>query len=62
MHKRISPHGDYDHMGEAINLVDNFKVDNVIFNCGDFNELEHDLIKVLDQKILNILVVLIKLM
>ena len=50
MHKRISPHGDYDHMGEAINLVDNFKVDNVIFNCGDFNELEHDLIKVLDKK------------
>ena len=37
-------------MGEAINLVDNFKVDNVIFNCGDFNELEHDLIKVLDKK------------
>ena len=49
-------------MGEAINLVDNFKVDNVIFNCGDFNELEHDLIKVLDKKILNIIVVLIKLM
>ena len=26
MRKRISPHGDYDHMGEAINLVNNFKV------------------------------------
>ena len=37
-------------MGEAINLVENFKVENVIFNCGEFNELEHDLIKVLNNK------------
>ena len=37
-------------MGEAINLVENFKVEKVIFNCGDFNELELDLIKVLDKK------------
>ena len=36
-------------MGEAINLVENFKVENVIFNCGEFNELEQDLIKVLDK-------------
>ena len=43
-------HGDYDHMGEAINLVDNFKVEKVIFNCGEFNELEKELIKVLDKK------------
>ena len=50
MHKRISPHGDYDHMGEAINLVENFKVEKVIFNCGDFNELELELIKALDKK------------
>ena len=28
-----SPHGDYDHMGETINLVNNFKVEKVIFNC-----------------------------
>jgi len=27
MHKRISPHGDYDYMGETINLVNNFKVE-----------------------------------
>ena len=26
MHKSMSSHGDYDHMGEAINLVNNFKV------------------------------------
>ena len=50
MHKRMSPHGDYDHMGEAINLVENFKVEKVILNCGNFNELEQDLIKVLDKK------------
>ncbi len=50
MHKRISPHGDYNHMGKAINLVNNFKVEKVIFNCGDFNELELDLIQVLDKK------------
>ena len=50
MHKRISPHGDYDHMGEAINLVENFKVDEVIFNCAEFNQLEQELIKALEKK------------
>ena len=43
-------HGDYDHMGEAINLVNNFKVEKVIFNCGPYNDLEKELIKVLDKK------------
>ena len=37
-------------MGEAINLVENFKVEKVIFNCGVFNDLEQELIKVLDKK------------
>ena len=37
-------------MGEAINLVNNFKVEKVIFNCGPFNNLEKELIKVLDKK------------
>ena len=37
-------------MGEAINLVENFKVEKVIFNCGEFNKLEQDLIKVLDKR------------
>ena len=46
----ILSHGDYDHMGEAINLVNNLKVEKVIFNCGEFNELEQSLIKVLDKK------------
>ncbi len=30
MHKHMSPHGDYDHIGGSINLINNFKVDNVI--------------------------------
>src|SRR5574344_2398053 len=37
-------------MGEAINLVENIKVEKVIFNCGEFNEIEKDLIKALDKK------------
>ena len=37
-------------MGEAINLVNNFKVGKVIFNCGEFNDLEKELIKALDKK------------
>lgn len=46
----ILTHGDYDHIGEAVNLVNNFKVEKVIFNCGEFNKLEQDLIKILDKK------------
>ena len=46
----IITHGDYDHMGEAINLVNNFKVEKVIFNCGELNKLELDLIGVLNKK------------
>ncbi|NLL45002.1 MAG: DNA internalization-related competence protein ComEC/Rec2 [Mollicutes bacterium] len=46
----IITHGDYDHMGEAINIVNNFKIENVIFNCGPYNDLEKELIKVLNKK------------
>ena len=46
----ILTHGDYDHMGEAVNLVNDFKVEQVVFNCGEFNDLEKELIKVLNQK------------
>ncbi len=37
-------------MGEAINLVNSFKADKVIFNCGEYNDLEKELINVLDKK------------
>ena len=46
----VLTHGDYDHMGEVVNLVNNFKVEKVIFNCGPYNDLEQELIKVLDKK------------
>ena len=46
----ILTHGDYDHMGESINLVNKFKVENVIFNKGKYNYLEQELIKVLNKK------------
>ena len=46
----IITHGDYDHMGEAINLVENFKVEKVIFNCDELNDLEKELIEVLGKK------------
>ena len=46
----ITTHGDYDHMGESLNIVNNFKVGNVILNCGSLNELEQDLITLLDKK------------
>ena len=46
----VVSHGDFDHMGEAINLVNNFKVKNVIFNCGEYNNLEKNLIMVLNKK------------
>jgi len=37
-------------MGETINLVNNFKVEKVIFNCGSYNDLEQELINVLNKK------------
>ena len=46
----VLTHGDYDHMGDAINVIENFKVDKVIFNCGESNNLEKELIKVLEKK------------
>ena len=46
----ILTHGDQDHMKESIYLVENFKIKKVIFNCGSYNELEQELIKILNKK------------
>ena len=46
----ITTHGDYDHMGESLNIVNNFKVGDVILNCGSLNEWEQNLITLLDKK------------
>ena len=43
----IISHGDYDHIGNAFYLVDNIKIEKVILNCGEVNDLENDLIKIL---------------
>ena len=37
-------------MGDTINVVNNIKIENVIFNCGSYNDLENELIKILDKK------------
>ena len=37
-------------MGDMISLIENFKVDRVIFNCGSYNELENKLINILNNK------------
>ena len=46
----ILTHGDQDHAGEAINLVNKFKVEQVIFNQGSIDELENRIISVLNSK------------
>lgn len=46
----IISHGDFDHMGEAINLVNGFRIDKVIFNLGEYNYLELEFIKELKRK------------
>ena len=46
----ILSHGDYDHIGEGLNLVNNFKIKNVIFNNDSYNNIEKELIKALQEK------------
>ena len=40
-------------MGDGLYLIDKFKVENVIFNCGEFNALEKELIKKLNKRKVN---------
>lgn len=40
-------------MGDAINLVNKYSIDKVIFNNGPFNNLENSLIKILRNKKIN---------
>jgi len=46
----IFSHGDYDHMGEAVSFVNRFKIESVIFNHDEYNDLELEVIKILDEK------------
>ena len=43
--KLIITHGDNDHGGEALNIINNFKVEKIILNNNSFNALEESLIK-----------------
>ncbi len=45
MHKPMSPHGDYDHLGEANYLIENFKIKKIIFNSNEYNINEKAIIK-----------------
>lgn len=49
----IITHGDSDHIGASSYLINNFHVNNVIFNCGSYSDLEIELIKLLDKKNIN---------
>lgn len=40
----ILTHGDYDHLGEASHVVDNFKVLNIILNKDEYNSYEEELL------------------
>ena len=40
-------------MCDSLYLIDKFKVENVIFNCGEFNALEKELIKKLNKRKVN---------
>ena len=46
----IITHGDEDHIGSSISLIDNFKVEKVILNKDSYTDLEKDLIKELKNK------------
>ncbi len=43
-------HGDYDHLGDAINLINNFPVKKVYFNQNQLNDLELKVIQVLKDR------------
>ena len=46
----VLTHNDYDHVGEAINLLEHFKVDHVILNSGKINETENQILSLLSSK------------
>ena len=46
----ILTHGDADHVKEAINIIDKFKVNQVLFNSGNLNESEKIIVNKLKNK------------
>lgn len=45
VHKNKSPHGDYDHLGETLNLIKYYKVDTIVINSNYINYLERKIIQ-----------------
>lgn len=45
MHKPMLPYGDFDHMGEALKLIRQYRVEDIYLNQGNFNLLEKKVIK-----------------
>ncbi len=41
----IGTHGDDDHLGETINMINNFKIKSIVLNQGSYNDLEKKIIK-----------------
>ena len=46
----VITHGDNDHIGESFNIVNRFKVNHVILNEGNNNELENNLLNLCSHK------------
>lgn len=41
----VLTHGDFDHMGEALKLIKQYRVEDIYLNQGNFNSLEKNVIK-----------------
>ena len=50
----IISHGDSDHAGGVIDILNNIKVNNVIINKGNYSNLEKDIIRLCYKKRINI--------
>ena len=50
----ILTHGDFDHVGSSLNLINNFKIENIIMNSYEDNDLEKEIIKLARKKNINI--------
>lgn len=46
----MSPHVNFEHIGNAFYLIDNIKIEKVILNCGEINDLEISLIEKLKNR------------
>ena len=53
MHKRISPHGDYDHVGNALSILENIEVENILLNSNGYNSLEREIASLYSHKIVS---------